>query len=138
LLAQSDFLSLHAALTSENRNLIGEARLKRMKPNAYIINTARGALIDENALVRAVTEKWIAGAALDAYVVEPLPKDHPLRTAPNVLITPHQASCSFETGAQVSDAAAAAIVEMMNGRKPRWVVDESVYGSAALRAKINA
>jgi phosphoglycerate dehydrogenase-like enzyme len=138
LLAQSDFLSLHAALTPENRNLVGEAQLKRMKPSAYIINTARGALIDENALVRAVTEKWIAGAALDAYVVEPLPKDHPLRTAPNVLITPHQASCSFETGAQVSDAAATAIVEMMNGRKPRWVVDESVYKSPALRAKINA
>jgi len=136
LLAQSDFLSLHAALTAENRGLIGEAQLRRMKPNSYIINTARGALIDENALVRAVTEKWIAGAALDAYVVEPLPKDHPLRSAPNLLITPHQASCSYETGEQVSDAAAAAIVELMNGRKPRWVVDEKVYAAENLRAKL--
>lgn len=136
LLAQSDFLSLHAALTPENRGLLGEAQLRRMKPNSYLINTARGALIDENALVRAVTEKWIAGAALDAYVVEPLPMDHPLRNAPNVLITPHQASCSYETGEQVSDAAAAAIVELMNGRKPRWVVDEKVYSSPALRAPI--
>src|SRR5699024_4421352 len=98
LLARSDFLSLHAAATAENRNLIGETQFRRMKPSSYLINTARGALIDENALVRAVTEKWIAGAALDAYVVEPLPKDHPLRRAPNLLITPHQASCSFETG----------------------------------------
>jgi glyoxylate reductase len=135
LLAQSDFLSLHSALTAENRKLIGEAQLRRMKPNSYIINTARGALIDEEALVRALEQKWIAGAALDAFVVEPLPRDHPLRTAPNVLITPHQASCSYETGEQVSDAAAAAIVELLNGRKPRWVVDEKVYAVANLRAK---
>jgi phosphoglycerate dehydrogenase-like enzyme len=136
LLAQSDFLTLHSALTPENRNMIGEAQLRRMKPSSYLINTARGALIDEDALVRAVTEKWIAGAALDAYVVEPLPKDHPLRSAPNLLITPHQASCSYETGEQVSDAAAAAIVELMHGRKPRWVVDEKVYAAANLRAKV--
>ena len=136
LFAQSDFLTLHSALTPENRNMIREAQLRRMKPSSYLINTARGALIDENALVRAVTEKWIAGAALDAYVVEPLPKDHPLRSAPNLLITPHQASCSYETGEQVSDAAAAAIVELMNDRKPRWVVDEKVYAAGNLRAKI--
>jgi len=136
LLAQSDFLSLHSALTPENRNMIGEAQFQRMKPTAYLINTARGALIDEAALVRALTDKRIAGAALDAFVIEPLPKDHPLRTAPNVLITPHQASCSYETGEQVSDAAAAAIVELMNGRKPRCVVDEKVYAAANLRAKL--
>ncbi len=136
LLAQSDFLTLHSAATAENKNMIGEAQLRRMKLNSYLINTARGALIDENALVRAVTEKWIAGAALDAYVVEPLPKDHPLRSAPNLLITPHQASCSYETGEQVSDAAAAAIVELMHGRKPRWVVDEKVYAAPNLRARL--
>jgi phosphoglycerate dehydrogenase-like enzyme len=136
LLAQSDFLSLHAALTAENKGLIGEAQLRRMKPTSYLINTARGALVDENALARAVAEKWIAGAAIDAYVVEPLPKNHPLRTAPNLLLTPHQASCSYETGEQVSDAAAAAIVELMNGRKARWVVDERVYGAVNLRAKL--
>ena len=136
LLAQSDFLTLHSAATAENKNMIGEKQLRRMKPTSYLINTARGALIDEEALVAALEQKWIAGAALDAYVVEPLPKDHPLRSAPNILITPHQASCSFETGEQVSDAAAAAIVELMNGRKPRWVVDEKIYAAANLRAKI--
>ncbi|HMJ88919.1 MAG TPA: NAD(P)-dependent oxidoreductase, partial [Candidatus Acidoferrum sp.] len=136
LLAHSDFISLHAALTPQNRGLIGEAQLRRMKPNAYIINTARGALVDETALVRAVTEKWIGGAALDAFVVEPLPKDHPLRTAPNVLITPHQASFTFETGEKVSNAAANAIVDLMNGRKPRCVVDEKVFASPALRATV--
>ena len=136
LLAQSDFLSLHAALSAENKNLIGAAQLRRMKPNSYIINTARGALIDEEALIAALEQKWIAGAALDAFFVEPLPKDHPLRSAPNVLLTPHQASCSYETGEEVSNAAAAAIVELMHGRKPRWVVDEKVYGAANLRAKL--
>src|SRR3989454_6761323 len=76
LLAQSDFLSLHAALTPQNRGLIGEAQLRKMKKSAYLINTARGALVDENALVRALQEGWIAGAALDAFAVEPLPSDH--------------------------------------------------------------
>jgi phosphoglycerate dehydrogenase-like enzyme len=135
LLAQSDFLSLHATLTAQNRGVIGEAQLRRMKPGAFLINTARGALIDEAALVRALTEKWIGGAALDAFVTEPLPREHPLRSAPNVLLTPHQASFSFETGTRISDAAASAIIELMNGRRPRWVVDEKVFASPACRAK---
>jgi phosphoglycerate dehydrogenase-like enzyme len=136
LLAQSDFLSLHAAVTAENKGLIGEAQLRRMKPTSYLINTARAALVDENALLKAVTEKWIAGAALDAFSIEPLPKEHPLRSAPNVLITPHQASFTYETGAQVSTTAATAIVDLLAGRKPRFVVDEKVWAAANLRAKV--
>lgn len=136
LLAESDFVTLHAALTPATRGLIGEAQLRRMKPSAYLINTARGAILDEAALVRALTEKWIAGAALDAFVVEPLPCDHPLRTAPNLLLTPHQASFGYETGALVSEAAAQAIVDLQAGRRPRWVVNEAVYKAPALRAKL--
>jgi phosphoglycerate dehydrogenase-like enzyme len=136
LLAQSDFLSLHAALTQQNRGFIGEAQLRRMKPTAFLINTARGALIEEAALVRALTEKWIGGAALDAFIVEPLPKDHPIRTAPHVLITPHQASFTFDTGTKVSNMAAQAIVDLMNGRKPKCIVDEKVFASPALRAEL--
>jgi phosphoglycerate dehydrogenase-like enzyme len=134
LLAESDFISLHAALTPESRGLIGEAQLRRMKPSAYLVNTARGAIVDEAALLRALDEKWIAGAALDAYAVEPLPADHPLRTAPNLLLTPHQASFGVETGARVSEAAAQAIVDLHAGRPPRWVVNPDVYKSPALRA----
>ena len=133
LLAQSDFLTLHAALTPQSRGLIGEAQLRRMKPSAYLINTARGALVDEAALVRALQEGWIAGAAIDAFVTEPLPADHPLRSAPNLLLTPHQASFARETGERVSLAAAQAIVDLQSGRKPRWVVNPDVFGSAALR-----
>ena len=133
LLAQSDFVSLHAALNPENRGLIGSAQLRRMKPTAYLINTARGALIDEAALARALQESVIAGAALDAFTVEPLPAIHPLRTVPNLLLTPHLASFARETGERVSLLAAQAIVDLMNGRKPQFVVNPSVYDSPNLR-----
>ncbi len=136
LLAESDFISLHCALTPETRGLIGEAQLRKMKPSAYIINTARGAVMDEAALLRALKENWIAGAGLDAFVVEPLPADHPFRTAPNVLLTPHQASFGFDTGARVSEAAAKAIVDAQAGRKPQWVVNPDVYASPTLRVKL--
>ena len=134
LLSQSDFVSLHAALTPENRGLLNEARLRKMKPAAYLINTARGALIDEAALANVLNEGVIAGAALDAFVTEPLPAEHPLRTAKNVLLTPHLASFARETGARVSNTGAQAIVDLMNGRKPQFVVNPEVYKSAALRA----
>ena len=134
LLAQSDFVSLHAALTPENRGLLNEARLRQMKPTAYLINTARGALIDEAALANVLNEGVIAGAALDAFVTEPLPPEHPLRTAKNVLLTPHLASFARETGARVSNTGAQAIVDLMNGCKPQFIVNPEVFKSAALRA----
>jgi phosphoglycerate dehydrogenase-like enzyme len=137
VLAESDFVSLHSALTPQSRGLIGEAELRAMKPSAYLINTARGALVDEEALVRALQEGWIAGAALDAFTVEPLPPGHPLRSAPNVLLTPHLASFARETGARVSLAAAQAIVDLMSGRRPQFVVDPTVYASPNLRANLN-
>jgi phosphoglycerate dehydrogenase-like enzyme len=136
LLAESDFVSIHAALNSQNRGLIGETQLRQMKPTSYLINTARGALLDEGALVRALRERWIAGAAIDAFIVEPLPADHPLRTAPNLLLTPHFASFARETGERVSMASAQAIIDLMQGRKPQWVVNPEVFKSPALRAKI--
>jgi len=136
LVAESDFLSVHAALTRENRGLIGEKQLRSMKPTAYLINTARGALIDEAALARALREGWIAGAALDAFTAEPLPTDHPLRAAPNLLLTPQLASFARETGERVSLAAAQAIVDLLHGRKPQFVVDPAVYESSNLRAPL--
>ncbi|HYG78288.1 MAG TPA: phosphoglycerate dehydrogenase [Planctomycetota bacterium] len=137
LLEQSDFVSLHAALTPETKNMIGEAQLRKMKRSAYLINTARGAHIDEAALVKALKEGWIAGAAVDTFVTEPLPSEHPFRSAPNLLFTPHQAAFARETGEQVSRASAQAIVDLMNGRRPQYVVDANVFESPALRAKLN-
>jgi phosphoglycerate dehydrogenase-like enzyme len=136
LLEQSDFISLHSALTPETRGLIGEAQLFAMKPTAMLINTARGAVIDEDALARALKEGWIAGAALDVFVAEPLPADHPLHGVPNLLLTPHQASLGYGSGAKVSMAAAQAILDVRAGRKPHWIVNPDVYQLGALRAPL--
>jgi phosphoglycerate dehydrogenase-like enzyme len=134
LLAESDFVSLHAALTPATRGMIGEAQLGQMKHTAYLINTGRGALLDESALVRALSEHWIAGAALDVFTTEPLPADSALRTAPNLLLSPHQSSYARGTGERVSLSAAQAIVDLMTGKKPQNVLNPEVFGSTQLRA----
>ena len=137
LLAQSDFVSLHAAVTPETKRIISEAQLKLMKPNAFLINAARGALVDEAALARALNAGVIAGAAVDAFVEEPLPAEHPFRSAKNLLLAPHQASFSNETGHKVSTACAEAIVNLMHGERPKMVLNPEVFNSPKLRAKLN-
>ena len=96
LLAEADVVSLHCTLTEETRALIGEKELRRMKPSAVLINTARGEVMDEEAVARAIEERWIAGAAIDAFVKEPLPANSPLRTADpeRVILTPHNVAHS--------------------------------------------
>jgi phosphoglycerate dehydrogenase-like enzyme len=89
LLKKSDFITLHMVLSPRSRGLIGAHQLSLMKPSAYLINTSRGPLVDEAALIAALKENRIAGAGLDVYDVEPLPRDHPFRKLPNVLLTPH-------------------------------------------------
>lgn len=89
LLRTSDFLSIHLILSERTRNLIGTDELRLMKPNAFLINTSRGAIINEEALIEALNEKWIAGAGLDVFEVEPLPPQHPFRKLDNLLATPH-------------------------------------------------
>ncbi|CAM5518534.1 D-2-hydroxyacid dehydrogenase family protein [Kitasatospora aureofaciens] len=89
LLRESDFVSVHLASNAETHGLIGAAELALMKPDAYLVNTSRAAIVDQDALLAALTEGRIAGAALDVFDVEPLPADHPLRTAPRLLATPH-------------------------------------------------
>lgn len=89
LLKQSDFVTLHMVLSPRSKGLIGEAEFKLMKKSAYLINTSRGPLVDESAMIDALTNKTIAGAGLDVYDTEPLPKGHPLRSLPNALLTPH-------------------------------------------------
>ncbi|MFQ6057456.1 MAG: D-2-hydroxyacid dehydrogenase [Anaerolineae bacterium] len=91
MLAQSDFVVIAVPLTPETEKLIGEAELRVMKPNAYLVNVARGPIVDEAALVRALRESWIAGAGLDVFEQEPLPPDSPLWDLDNVLLSPHVA-----------------------------------------------
>ena len=138
LLAQSDFVSLHAALTPGSRGLIGEPQLRAMKPSALLINAGRGALLDENALAHALRESWIAGAALDVFCEEPLPADHPFRSTPNLLLTPHQASYAGDTGARVSLTATQAILDAMQGRQPRFVVNAPVCALPHCRVSFHA
>jgi D-3-phosphoglycerate dehydrogenase / 2-oxoglutarate reductase len=133
VLAEADYVSLHAALTPATRGLIGEAELRAMKPGACLINTARGAMLDEAALERALREKWIGGAALDVFGIEPLPPDHALHSVPNLLLTPHQASLGHSSGAKVSAAAVQAVLDCRDGRVPRWVANPDVARSPALR-----
>ncbi len=94
LLGQSDYVVLSVPLTPETEHLIGEEELRSMKSNAYLVNIARGRVIDEQALIRALREGWIAGAGLDVAEVEPLPSNSPLYTMPNVILTPHIAGVS--------------------------------------------
>ena len=136
LLEQSDFVSLHAASTPANRGMLGEAQFRKMKKASYLINAGRGALIDEAALVKALKEGWIAGAALDTFIQEPMAAEHPFRTTPNLLIAPHQASFARETGERVSNAAAQAIVDLMQGRRPQLLVNPDVLSSPAARVKV--
>ncbi len=89
LFASSDVVSIHLVLAPATRGLVGEAELRSMRPTAYLINTSRGPIVEEAALLRALHEGWIAGAGLDVFDVEPLPPDHPWRRAPRCILTPH-------------------------------------------------
>jgi phosphoglycerate dehydrogenase-like enzyme len=89
LFAEADVITVHMPLSDASRDLIGAAEFAAMKPTAYLVNTSRGPIVDEPALIAALAERRIAGAALDVYDVEPLPLDHPLRSMPNTLLLPH-------------------------------------------------
>jgi phosphoglycerate dehydrogenase-like enzyme len=118
LLRQADFVSLHLPLTPETHHLIDARRLALMKPTAYLINTARGGLVDEAALVAALEERRIAGAGLDVFEVEPLPAS-PLRTtAPNTVLTPHVAGVSAASLRAMTDRCVETILAVTRGRDP--------------------
>ncbi|BBC36241.1 2-hydroxyacid dehydrogenase [Streptomyces graminofaciens] len=89
LLADSDFVSIHLALSDRTRGLLGAPELALLKPSAYLINTSRAAIVDQDALITALREERLAGAGIDVFDIEPLPADHPMRTAPRLLATPH-------------------------------------------------
>jgi len=134
LLEQADYISIHAPLTDETRSLIDARALRRMKPNAVIINTSRGAIIDENALVRALQENWIAGACLDVLAQEPPSPDHPLRNLPNVILTPHAAFYSEASIAELQQKAAQNVALVLRGEQPQHIVNREVLGQPNCRA----
>ena len=123
LLAASDLVSVHATLAPESRGLLDARRLGLMKPTAYLINTARGPIVDEAALVDALANGRIAGAGLDVFDQEPLPPGHPLTTLPNVVLTPHIGWPTDEAYARFADAAAEVLLAYLDGRPLRRFVE---------------
>ncbi len=117
ILKESDFVSLHVPLLPSTKHLMNEERLKMMKKSAYLINTSRGPVIDENALVKALKEGWIRGAALDVYENEPK-SALGLTDLPNAILTPHTASATEETRSQMSILAAKNIIAVLGGKPP--------------------
>ena len=113
LLASADFISLHTPLTAETRHILDAARLQKTKRGVRIINCARGGLIDETALVQALADGHIAGAALDVFEIEPLPPDSPLRSAPNLVLTPHLGASTAEAQESVGIEIAQSIREVL-------------------------
>lgn len=117
LLAESDFVTLHCDLNPTSYHLIGRDELALMRSTAYLINTARGSVIDEPALISALVERRIAGAALDVFEVEPLPSDSPLRLLENCLLAPHNANGSREARARVHESTIANLLAALRGAR---------------------
>jgi D-3-phosphoglycerate dehydrogenase / 2-oxoglutarate reductase len=126
LLAQSDAVSIHVPLSPTTRNLIGERELSGMKPTAFLVNTSRGGIVDEQALARALKEGKLGGAALDVLSTEPPPEDHPLRQAPNMILTPHLAFYSRESVIELQTKAADEVARALRGEPPRSPVNPDV------------
>lgn len=133
LMAESDFLSLHVPLTTETRRLIGAPELARMKRSAFLINTARGPVVDEQALVEALAQRQIAGAALDVFEQEP--HVHPsLIGMDNVVLAPHVGSATAETRAAMARAAAGNLLDLLDGKRPATLINPEALASGITSA----
>jgi len=119
LLSESDFVTIHCPLNQETKRMIGAEELSLMKPSAYLINAARGGIIDENALCRVLTRKGIGGAALDVMDNEPPAKDHPLFLLDNAIFTPHLGAVTSEASKRAEWGAAEEVVRVLEGKPPK-------------------
>jgi phosphoglycerate dehydrogenase-like enzyme len=127
LLEQSDFISLHVPLTSETRGMIGEVALRTMKPSSILVNTSRGAIVDQDALLEALQEGWISGAALDVTDPEPLPPSDPLYHLSNCLIVPHIGSATWNTRRRMAGRACSNLLAGLEGKPLPYCVNPEVY-----------
>ncbi|MGH8660190.1 MAG: 2-hydroxyacid dehydrogenase [Burkholderiales bacterium] len=128
LLSESDFVSVHASLSTETRHLVGERELRLMKPTAFLVNTARGPIVNEHALVRALAEKRIAGAGLDVYENEPR-VEPALLNLPNVVLTPHLGSAVKELRESMANVVVDNILAVLEGRQPPNCWNREIYNS---------
>jgi len=135
LLARADVVSLHVPLSPATKGLIGARELGLMKPGSYLVNTARGAVVDSGALSAALRSGHLAGAALDVLPAEPPASDDPLLSAPNLLVTPHAAFDSAEAVGELQRKAATNVLEVLQGRRPAYPVNPAVLDSAAFHRR---
>lgn len=133
LLRTADYVSIHVPLTAETRGMIHADRLRQMKPNALLINTSRGAVIDEDALLTALREGWIGGAALDVLAQEPARPDHPLLALPNVIATPHAAFYSQTAIAELAHKATVHVAQVLRDEHPTNLINPTVLAQANCR-----
>lgn len=126
LFKESDFLTIHTPLTHETRHIVNKDTLALMKPTAYVINTARGPMVDSEALAEALRKGVIAGAGIDVYEREPPPPDHPLFSAPNVILTPHLAWYSEDAAWRIRELILLEIQRFLEGKPPRYVAKRDV------------
>ncbi len=126
LLKESDIVTIHAALSEETLNLIGEPQLKLMKPTAHLVNTSRGGLVDTDALATAIKGKWIAGAGIDVYVKEPPDPDFPLFGLPEVTLAPHLSWYSEEAGWSIREKILEDYERFIDGRSPRFLINNEL------------
>ncbi len=126
LLQEADIVTIHVPLTKETYHLINEEKLRKMKKSAILINTARGKVIDTDALVKALREGWIAGAGLDVFEEEPLPPNHPLTAFKNVVLAPHIGSATYEARHAMAELVAENLIAFYEGREPPTLVNKEV------------
>lgn len=131
LLAESDFLSVHLALTDDTRGLLNEERIAAMKAGAVLVNTARGGIVDEQALAVALAQGQLYAAGIDVFAEEPVPVDNPLLSLPNVVLTPHIGSATAVTRARMADMAADNAIAALCGEPMPHCVNPEVYGGRA-------
>jgi glyoxylate reductase len=126
LFQNADFVTINVPLTKETYHLVDEKKLKMMKRTAYLVNNARGPVVDEKALYKALKQGWIAGAALDVFEQEPTPKDNPLLKLDNVVVAPHISSASYETRSKMAEMVAENLVAFFDGKTPPNLVNPEV------------
>ncbi|MCL4542979.1 MAG: C-terminal binding protein [Chloroflexi bacterium] len=133
LLSTSDYVSLHVPLNTTTRHLIGERELRLMKPSAFLINTSRGAVVDQPALTDALASGRLAGAGLDVFEHEPLAPDDPLRQLDSVILTPHAAHWSVEASVECRETAIDHVLAVLRGKRPTDIVNPEVLQSRRWR-----
>ncbi|MBI3372557.1 MAG: hydroxyacid dehydrogenase [Betaproteobacteria bacterium] len=138
LLAASDIVSMHPELNPGSLGMIGEAQMRRMKRTAYLVNTSRGKVVRQAALVKALSEGWIAGAALDVYEDEPLGPDNPLYELKNVVLMPHVAGLTIEAVEGMSRSAAGQVLQALAGKRPAHILNPESWPQASARAQAAA